>query len=94
MSWKSLIPYWGDRKVREQMDKLFSREVLGSVLAGKFIGDYCAILMTQSLGVHLGYGLGIIATVVIFVYWEKMENKATETKNKSGVTPQTHLDDW
>lgn len=38
MKGKSLIPRLGDRSVREELDRLFSREVLGSILMGSAIG--------------------------------------------------------
>jgi hypothetical protein len=38
MKGKSLIPYFGDKSTREELDRLFSREVLGSILLGSAIG--------------------------------------------------------
>lgn len=80
---KSLIPYYGDHTVRQQVDKLFSREVLGSVLLGKFIGDYATILLQRGLGTDIAYVSGIIITVIIFIYWEKIERAAEEKKKEA-----------
>ena len=76
---KSLIPYYGDRTVRKQIDKIFSRQMLGSVLLGKFLGDYTAILATRYLGKDVGYGVGFVLIFIFFVYWEQISEKAEET---------------
>lgn len=75
---KSLIPYYGKRSVRKQIDRVFSRQVLGSIILGKFIGDYIAILTTRYLGTDLGYGLGIVMAFIIFIYWEQIEAAASD----------------
>jgi len=78
MGLKSYVPYAGDYKVRKQIDKLFSREVLGAVIVGKFFGDYTAILMRRQFGTDFGYILGIIGSTAIFVYWEYLSAAAKE----------------
>lgn len=77
-SFKSLIPFYGDRKVRKQIDKIFSRQVLGAILLGKFIGDYAAIMSTRMLGTDLGYLVGSATILITFVYWEQLEDAAKE----------------
>ena len=76
---KSLIPYYGDYKVRKQIDEIFSRQMLGAVLLGKFVGDYAAILATRFLGTDLGYGFGAVCIFVFFVYWEKISARAKDS---------------
>mgnify|MGYP006273255591 CR=1 FL=1 len=80
MKLKSLIPYYGEYKTRRQIDKLFSRQMLGSVLVGKFIGDYTAIMFTRYLGTDIGYSSGILITISVFIYWEQLSAKAEEAK--------------
>lgn len=60
-------------KTARRVDNLFSRKMLGSVLVGKFIGDYAALTMENTFGMHVGYILGIILTVLLFIYWERIE---------------------
>lgn len=92
---KSLIPYYGDSRVREQIDKMFSREVLGAVLVGKFIGDYAAIVSTTFLGEHLGYTLGILISVALFIYWHKVARAAQEAKDNVGLPEgQSSIDEF
>lgn len=76
---KNLIPYYGDYKVRKQIDQIFSRQMLGAVLLGKFVGDYAAILATRYLGTDLGYAFGAVCIFVFFVYWEKISARAKES---------------
>lgn len=80
---KNLIPYYGDYKVRKQIDQIFSRQMLGAVLLGKFVGDYAAILATRYLGTDLGYGVGALFIFVFFVYWEKISARAKESAEKA-----------
>jgi len=82
MGVKSLIPYAGDYKVRKQIDNLFSRQMLGAVIVGKFIGDYVAIIITRVFGTDWGYGLGIVLSVVLFIYWEQLEDIKEEAEEK------------
>ena len=95
MSWSSLLPTMGDAKVRRQIDKLFSREVLGAVIVGKFAGDTAALLITDLFqvivstvnlpvyaGTYMGNVFGIIATVILFIYWDIIEKRAQEQKEK------------
>jgi len=80
--------------VRERVDELFSRQMLGAVLVGKFVGDYAAIVMTAPAGVHVGYPLGIAVTVGLFIYWQHVEQRVQEQKDKLD-TAQTRIgDDW
>lgn len=82
-----------DPEVRESLDRLFSRKVLGSVVVGKFLGDYLAILTTGALGVHLGYGLGITISILVFVFWERVERAAQTAQNKASQS-QTSISDF
>lgn len=82
--YKSLIPYYGDRSVRKQIDNLFSRQVLGAVIVGKFFGDYSAIWARRLLGVDGGYITGMVLSVAIFIYWEKLDSIGQEGKKKAG----------
>jgi hypothetical protein len=70
------LPYADRPSVRKQAERLFSRQMLGSVLVGKFIGDYAAVLTTGLLGVHIGYIVGMIGAVAVFVYWEILAQRA------------------
>lgn len=72
---KDLIPFVGDRKSRERVDEVFSRRVLGSIILGKFTGDYLAIQATRLLGVDVGYLFGIAVAFTFFVYWDSIEAK-------------------
>lgn len=80
MGAKSLIPHIGNHSTREEIDRLFSRKMLGSVLVGKFIGDYTALMFTRHMGTDLGYVSGILFAVSVFIYWEYLEQKADETR--------------
>lgn len=79
---KEYVPFLGKTTAREQFDRLFSRKMLGSVLVGKFIGDYTALTFTRVFGTDLGYSLGIVLAVFLFVFWEKVERAADEAKEK------------
>lgn len=79
--------------VRQRAEELFSREMLGAVLVGKFVGDYAAILATGLLGVHVGYPLGIVATIGAFVYWDRLQRRAQEEASKLSQA-QARLDDY
>jgi len=85
------LPYT-DADVREQVNRLFSRKMLGAVLVGKFVGDYAAILATGLLGVHLGYISGIILTISIFIYWERLERRIQKASNEMSGKQKTVAD--
>lgn len=85
------IPY-STPDVREQVDRLFSRKMLGAVLVGKFVGDYTAILSTRLLGTDLGYITGILLAVSIFIYWERIERSIEQTTNELSEEQQTWSD--
>jgi len=87
------LPYAHKPEIRERVEELFSRELLGAVLVGKFVGDYAAIMTTGLLGTHLGYILGITLTIGLFIYWEKVAQKAQEQKDKLNPA-QTKIDDF
>ncbi len=87
------LPYSDRADVREQVNNLFSRKMLGSVLVGKFIGDYAAILIVSLLGTHVGYVTGIIATVSIFIYWERIERRIQQQQNQMS-SAQTTVSDY
>jgi hypothetical protein len=70
------LPYSDRPSVRAQAERLFSRKMLGSVLVGKFIGDYAAILTVRALGTHIGYVVGIVVAIGVFVYWEILAKRA------------------
>lgn len=76
------LPYSDRPDVREQIEQLFSREILGAVLVGKFVGDYAAILSVTTLGTHIGYITGIVVTIALFIYWERVQQKASQQKDK------------
>lgn len=91
MPLKSVIPYYSDYDVREKIDELFSREMLGAVIVGKFVGDFTAVLMidlfvfiTRSsfFGKYIGYIVGIIVTVTLFIYWNIIEKKKQQAQEK------------
>jgi len=86
----SVLPYSESPAIRERVEELFSRKMLGAVLIGKFTGDYAAIKTVQLLGTDVGYILGILLTISIFIYWEKIQQKAYEQKEKMNPA-QTRL---
>lgn len=81
MSLADYFPYT-DYDVREQVNNLFSRKILGAVLVGKFIGDYAALWATRAFGVDLGYAVGIFLTISVFIYWERIERKIEKSRNE------------
>jgi hypothetical protein len=87
------LPYANKPEIRKRIEELFSREMLGAVLVGKFAGDYAAILTTGLLGTHVGYILGITLTIGLFIYWEKVAQKAQEQKDKLNPA-QTKMGDF
>jgi len=87
------IPYSHDYEIRNRVDELFSREMLGAVLVGKFVGDYTAITATDLLGTDIGYILGILLTITLFVYWEHIEQQAKAKKDKISNS-QSQLSDF
>lgn len=87
------LPYSDRAGVREQINKLFSRKMLGSVLVGKFMGDYAAILVVSLFGTHIGYIGGIIFTVGIFIYWERIERSVQQKQNEVSSAQKT-VDDY
>lgn len=87
------IPYYNKPEIRKRADELFSRQMLGAVLVGKFVGDYAAMLATNILGVHVGYSVGIITTVGLFIYWEKVARKAKQKKDELS-NAQSQLDEY
>lgn len=80
-------------EVRENVERLFSRKMLGSVLVGKFFGDYIALVTTGVLGVHLGYLSGITLSIAVFIYWERLERAAQSAQNEMSQA-QTSLNDF
>jgi len=87
------LPYAHKPEIRERIEELFSREMLGAVLVGKFAGDYAAIVTTNLLGTHIGYILGITLTIGLFIYWEKVAQKAQEQKDKLNPA-QSKIEDY
>jgi len=83
------LPYSDRADVREQINNLFSRKMLGSVLVGKFIGDYAAIIVVSVLGTHIGYVSGIITTVLVFIYWERIERRVQQKQNEMNPSQTT-----
>jgi hypothetical protein len=89
----SMLPYSESPEIRKRVEMLFSREMLGAVLIGKFIGDYAAIKTVQLLGTDIGYISGIFVTVGVFIYWEKIHRKAQQQSDK--INPaQTRISKW
>lgn len=76
------LPLSDSPDVRERVEELFSRKMLGAVLVGKFVGDYAALKTVQFLGVDLGYVLGIVLTIAFFVYWDRIERKAKQASDE------------
>jgi hypothetical protein len=87
------LPLSDKPDVRERADELFDRRMLGSVFIGKYIGDYAAHLTTALLGVHLGHILGIVATLALFIYWDRLNNRAKQASNELRPA-QTTMNDW
>jgi hypothetical protein len=88
------LPFSNRPDVRQRVDQLFSREMLGAVLVGKFVGDYAAIKTTSLFGVDGGYILGIVTTVTLFVYWERVAQRAKEESQKLNTAQTQITDDW
>jgi low temperature requirement protein LtrA len=93
MSIKDKLPYSYNPQVRQRIEELFSRELLGAVLVGKFVGDYAAIKTTQVFGTDLGYLIGITVTISLFIYWEKVAQKAKQKKDEMSKA-QTQIGDF
>ena len=87
------IPYSDNYAIRQRADELFSRQMLGAVLVGKFVGDYAAIKTTSLLGTDIGYVLGIILTIALFIYWEQLNQKAKQKKDEYTGT-QKQISDY
>lgn len=83
MSLADHLPYSSDYTVRKQIDELFSRQMLGAVLVGKFAGDLSAVVMTGFLGTYIGLGVGLVVTISLFIYWERVERAAREYSKKA-----------
>lgn len=81
MALADYLPYV-DANVREQINRLFSRKMLGSVLVGKFVGDYTALWFTRVLGADVGYSFGIVLAIAIFIYWERLERRIEQAANE------------
>lgn len=92
MSLTEVLPYSDLPSIRERIDELFSRQMLGAVLVGKFVGDYAALLTTGFLGDHIGYILGGVGTIALFIYWDQVASKAKEAEDK--ITGQTRIGDY
>lgn len=89
---EEVMPYSDLPSVRERIDELFSRQMLGAVLVGKFVGDYAAVITTDLLGIHLGYILGGGLTIALFIYWDQVAAKAKEQEEK--ITGQTQVSEY
>lgn len=87
------LPLSHHPEVRQRIEEVFSREVLGAVLVGKFVGDYAALKTVFYLGNDIGYTLGIVVSIALFIYWDKLARKAQETKDELSQT-QTKMDDY
>lgn len=87
------LPYTDDYSVRNRIDELFSRKMLGAVLVGKFVGDFAAVLSTDVLGQYLGLLTGAVATITLFVYWDKVSAKAQETATEMNPS-QSRISDF
>lgn len=83
MSLADYLPYSSDYTVRKQIDQLFSRKMLGAVLVGKFAGDLSAVIMTGFLGTYIGLGVGLVITISLFIYWERVERATQKAKEKA-----------
>lgn len=93
MGLREYIPNYDRPDVRQRVDELFSREMLGAVIVGKFVGDYTAIKTTSLLGTDIGYITGIILTITVFIYWDRIEKRAREEKEKLSPA-QTKIDEY
>lgn len=88
------LPYGDRHDVRKRVEELFSRQMLGAVLVGKFVGDYAAILATGTLGTHIGYSLGTVVTIGLFIYWERAVQRAQAAKDEYTGTQTTIDSKW
>lgn len=92
MSVTDILPYSDLPSIRERIDELFSRQMLGAVLVGKFVGDYSALLTVEALGVHIGYIGGAVVTIALFVYWDQVAAKAKQKEEE--ITGQKKIGDY
>lgn len=90
---KDILPFSNYPDVRERIDELFSRKMLGAVLVGKFVGDYTALKTVEYLGTDLGYLIGITVTIGLFVYWDRVERKIQQKKDELNPA-QTQMGDF
>jgi len=66
--------------------------MLGSVLVGKFIGDFAGHIATGLLGVYTGDFTGIIIALLIFIYWDKVATAAKQNEHR--LEGQSSLSDF
>jgi hypothetical protein len=71
-----------DAAAHRRLDKLFGN-VLISIVLGKFIGDYLAIIFTRQWGTDMGYLFGISLAIAAFIYWNRVELYLEDTFRRS-----------
>lgn len=86
------LPGVGDSTVRERIDEIFSREVLGSIFvgvaAGKIIEKLLNLLYADTMGLLIGWSAAFVLAVLLFVWWEYVDRAVeTATETAEGLGP-------
>lgn len=87
MSWGDWVPGMGSRKTREQVDKVFSRDVLGAVFvssaAGKIVETLIALFFVTNLSKLFGWFVTFILAIYLFAYWDEVVDTGKEKGGKA-----------
>ncbi len=69
-------------RIRDHIDHIFSRKLLGSVFVGssamKIVEKIIALSTTSTEAMLVGWGIAFVAAVVLFVYWNRIESETDE----------------
>lgn len=90
MRMRDLLP-GGDRKTREAIEEVFSRDVLGAVVlgtaAGKTVESIIRIWVEGASATNIGYLLAWLVAfhigVAVFVYWHEITEAAKEAAEEA-----------
>lgn len=72
----------GRVSVTEEMDRVFSAQVLGSIwlgtTAGKIVEKILNLIYTDTSGLLVGWTVAFILSIFLIVYWSRIEAKVDE----------------
>lgn len=97
MSMKNILPFVGEKSARDRIDEVFSRQMLGSVAVGSSfmkVVEWSVTSLTKYLYTSSApwgsvvsnlmlWSLAFILSVFIFVYWDDIERRYEEAKEKA-----------